>query len=1032
MTPERWQQIRTLFDSALEQRHSAREEFVRAACGDDLGLLEEVSRLLQAEYSSGPLDHPEFAQTAATSRLPPVFQAGQIVAKRYSVLRYISCGGMGEVYEAKDLDLELTETIALKTLLPAVADSESMIAHFKREIALSRTIAHPNVCKVYDLDRHDERGRSTLFLTMEFLAGETLEARLKHSGAMREAEMLPLLMQMAAGLDASHKSGVIHRDLKPSNVMLVPKGDSIRVVVTDFGLARRFVGQEDPTATITNAVVGTLDYMAPELMKGSPATFASDIYAFGIVVYRMATGSLPFAADTPMAGAFMRSSYPVPSPRTLAPELDKTWEDAILRSVDSDPSKRFASAGAFLGALMEANNPPRNFASTFLKLPIVQSRRLMLMGLGSLAVAVSLIIWHELPEEGRRLSPEVQALYEKGVADDAAGAWFAATKALGEAVRLAPGALQARARLAEAWVGLEMSEKAAEEMLLVRRLDSSRLSRTDRLQIEAIDLSITREFKAAAAKYEQLAGAGVNVSVDLGRAYENADKPDEAIRSYLRAAEGPEHNPAAWLRLGVLYARQSNAVKSNEAFAEADRLYQLTSNLEGLTEVLLQHGIAENTRGHLQVASAFLRKAFDTARLAGNVQEEINATLRLSTNAYLAGNTADADQYARDALSMARSHHLDAMAIRGLINLGNAYRRKQDVARSEQYYRDGLDLARQTRSTHLTALSLISLAGLHDEIRQPETAVREAQEALTFYQTNRFAKESIQCLTIIARAKRDEGDYHGALLSFRGLLQMAERGQDRAQLALTHEGIGTILFRQERFPEALEEYRKSLELAPDEEHVGYANLECANTLWRIGEYKEAEAMFARADVSAEKFLPLRLQLMYSRAAMSLSQNQFQKAAKLAREALAEELVRTKDLQTELDLVLGRALMGLGNTKEGGEKCKESLAAIEARHDIVQVFPAELAVLETRIRQGERKTALELLEQMEPGLATHPDSGWRALAWASSVDSQYVDRAREALKKLAQIWGNQVYTDYLSRPDVANLARPLLPLGSEIR
>lgn len=1027
MTPERRHQIYAVFNSAMEQPSYGVEEFLRHACKDDTTLYEEVRGMLRQHQHTGPTDHPPLGAAAAGSGEPPVFQVGQTVAGRYRVLRYVNRGGMGEVYEAQDLDLELAETVALKTLLPAIADNQTMITRFKREIALCRKITHRNVCKVFDFARHEgDGGRSVLFLTMEFLGGETLEARLQRGGAMKEVEALPLLQQMTAALDASHEAGVIHRDFKPSNVMLVPAGDSLRAVVTDFGLAHRFVAPDGATATLSQTVVGTLDYMAPELLAGAAATFASDVYALGMVTYKMVTGSLPFAADTPVARAVLRSNRPVPSPRTLAPGLDEKWEQATLCALDGNSAKRFTRARHFLQAL--GGDP----VASAPKFQAITRRKVAIAAVAALALAGAAAGWRQWAKGNRQLPPEARALYQKGVADNSAGAWFAATKALDEAAKVAPRAPQVRARLAEAWVGLEMPEKAAEEMLLVRRQDTSGLSRADRLQIEAIDLSITREFAAAAAKYEEMARDGVAVDVDLARAYENADRPDDAIRNYRRAAEGPEHNPAAWLRLGVLYARQSHAAKSSEAFAQADRLYQLTSNLEGLTEVSLQQGIAANSRGQLDDAAGFLRKALNIARLAGNLQEEINCTLRLSTTAYLSGASAEAEQYAREALDTARSHHLDALAIRGLVNLGSAFRRKQDFAHAEQYYREALDLAHQTRSTHLTALSLSALAALHDQTRQRELAVREAQEALTFYQANRYAKESLQCLTIIARAKRDRGDYDGALVSFRGLLQMAERVQDRAQLALAHEGIGSMLFMLDRYPEALEQYRKSLELATDPEHVGYASLECGNTLWRLGQYAEAAVMFARVDAVAQRFPPLRMQLIYGRASMALSQNRFHEAADLARGALAADLSRAPDLQMEFQQVLGLALLGLGNKSEGARKCEAARASADAGQDTGEALLAGVTLLEARIEQGERKSALQVFEEIEPSLAAHPELQWRALALASVADPRYAGRAREALLKLSRLWGDSAYTIYSSRPDIRKLSRPLLPLAPALQ
>jgi hypothetical protein len=457
MTPERWQQIRAVFDAAVEQPGSSAGEFLRQACGSDTALYCEVQRMLEECRRPGILDRPLLGPASAAAAPPGVFQDGQTVAGRYRIVRYLNRGGMGEVYQAQDL--ELRETVALKTLLPAIAEDESMIARFKQEIALSRKIAHPNVCRVFDLARHEGDGeRPVIFLTMEFLEGETLAARLRRDGAMSTAQALPILQQIGAALDAAHQAGVIHRDLKPSNVMLAPSEDGIRAVVTDFGLARSFVAHDGSTATMSNKLVGTLDYMAPELLTGSVATFASDVYALGMVAYEMVTGALPFAADTPLAGAILRSRRPVPSPRKLAPALNEKWERAILCAVHPNPAKRFTRARHFLEALRgEA-------ASITVTWPVLTRRRVAMAGLAALVVLAGAAGWLERARERNRLPAEAVGFYQKGVEDIHAGAYFAATKALGRAVQIAPRFSVAHARLAEAWMGLEMPEKGGLEI----------------------------------------------------------------------------------------------------------------------------------------------------------------------------------------------------------------------------------------------------------------------------------------------------------------------------------------------------------------------------------------------------------------------------------------------------------------------------------------------------------------------------------------------------------------------------------------
>ncbi len=181
---------------------------------------------------------------------------------------------------------------------------------------------------------------------MEFLRGQTLAERLRDSGRMSAQESLPLVRQMASALDAAHDAGVVHRDFKPSNVMLIrsDQGAEERAVVADFGLAMHTEGASTAASWITGSrVMGSPAYMAPEQFDGH-STPASDIYAFGLVIYEMVTGARPFEGTTPITVAVKRLTEPPRPPRKLCPELPLQWEEVILRCLERDPTKRFASA----------------------------------------------------------------------------------------------------------------------------------------------------------------------------------------------------------------------------------------------------------------------------------------------------------------------------------------------------------------------------------------------------------------------------------------------------------------------------------------------------------------------------------------------------------------------------------------------------------------------------------------------------------------------------------------------------------------
>ena len=188
---------------------------------------------------------PSAPTAAARTPGAAVFRTGDIVAFRFRIVRYLAKGGMGELYEAEDLELQ--ERVALKTILSHIASDERAIVRFKREVHLARQVTHPNVCRIYDVFRHkdaapgaDTPADDVVFLAMELLHGETLSDRLRRDGPFSTAEILPLVEQMAAGLTAAHRAGVVHRDFKSHNVMLVKPtlaDGETRVVVTDFGLA---------------------------------------------------------------------------------------------------------------------------------------------------------------------------------------------------------------------------------------------------------------------------------------------------------------------------------------------------------------------------------------------------------------------------------------------------------------------------------------------------------------------------------------------------------------------------------------------------------------------------------------------------------------------------------------------------------------------------------------------------------------------------------------------------------------------------
>jgi serine/threonine protein kinase len=279
------------------------------------------------------------------------FAPGEVLAERFRIVEFIAAGGMGEVYEAEDLTLK--ESVAIKTVRPDVLEEGQALARFKREVQLARRVTHPNVCRVFDLFWHkktegNSESAAILFVSMELLKGETLTKRLRRVGRFTAEEALPLIDQIASGLEAAHRAAVVHRDLNPGNVMLVPdrKENQLRSVITDFGLAMRTGVVENQSVDLTalHGIFGTLPYMSPEQIEGKEVTQLADIYALGLIIYEMVTGKHAFPANTPLASAARRLSDSVESPNRFAPQLSARWERTINRCLERDPVARFHSA----------------------------------------------------------------------------------------------------------------------------------------------------------------------------------------------------------------------------------------------------------------------------------------------------------------------------------------------------------------------------------------------------------------------------------------------------------------------------------------------------------------------------------------------------------------------------------------------------------------------------------------------------------------------------------------------------------------
>lgn len=786
--------VMSLVEEGLQTPPAERDRRLRAICRD-IAVQEEVRRRIEWEERMG-----RFLLEPLIERPPSrdPLSAGQVVAGRFRIVRKLGSGGMGVVFEA--IDEKLGRPVALKCAKLGYG------YRLPPEARAAREVSHFNVCKVHDLHTAGTESGDLDFLSMELIEGQTLTERILREGPVPETEAREIARQICSGLAQAHRQGVIHGDLKCSNIILARSDGAVRAVITDFGLAR-LPNSDSPRAT-SSGRGGTFEYMAPELLTGSPASVASDLYALGVLFHHMLTGRTPERTDSPpdrkrgpaeplKTGAStvtLAAAPPGAGERRIEP-LPPRWKKVVQRCLASRAQERFGSADEVREAL-EPRRPPLVWAGIpaaalilafgywqWTIQPSVAPVRLAVLpftveGEGvSSAAGMAMDVAERLSHTRRNftvITPR-EAQANQADAPAKARATFGATHVLEARLRRSGPEIAMQASITDLGTGRNIA-----------RLQGTYADRDAQAMAKALIAAVSGAFQLrGAVPRETVAGpayAPYVQGLDLLRqdALANADR---AIASFEQAIQLDPKSALPYAGLAeaqlVRFTRGDGSTWLDAAGASAERARSINSDS---VPVLLISGSLEQQHGRYEQAIRDLSRALQLdpgntvalRRLAGIYQSTSRPEEAVAT--YRKGIEADPGDY------------------RPYIDLGNFYFFRNQFTEAEEQYRRVVALAPGVATGPMNlGLALIRQYRLPEAEQALLEALRRRNSALLlmnlgglYYQEERFEeaaryfRESIDSGPPASAQYRDLGD------------------------ALRHLG---------RPAEAAEAYRKSLEIA---------------------------------------------------------------------------------------------------------------------------------------------------------------------------------------------------------------------------
>ena len=604
------------------------------------------------------------------------------------------------------------------------------------------------------------------------------------------------------------------------------------------------------------------------------------------------------------------------------------------------------------------------------------------------------------------------------------------------AVKSDPRYALAHARLAEAWAELDSTGEAQQEMLLATAAEQQISMRDqDKRYVDAVHATLIRNYSAAAQDYEEIlkrlsGDEKADGLVDLGRAYEKAGKIKETIASYEQAAKLNPDDPAPFVHIGIWKSRRRDPAGAEIAFTHAEELYRAKSNQEGLAEVAYQRGYAANEAADSEHAHEYLNKSLEIARQINSAQMEARSLSQLCSVEYYDGKDDKAIEDANQAIRIADENGLEYWKADGLMRLGNAYYHKEDYPTAESYEQQALKLAKQSRHPRIEAAANLTLASIRSKQGgNRDEQIAFAKDALQYYRDFGFMNSATLCSILIVRAEESEGAYAQALKDATEQLQLAEKTDSLVSEEIAEEAIGVSLSGLQNYPAALAHFDQALQIGRKLHSAeAFQEAHCADTLWRLGRYQDAEETLARILRDNSHREDMGANIADTRATMLLSQGKDAEALAVSRRAMHD--FQNLDAGTTVDFVQVAALAEarLGKLDEARVDADRALALTRKQANDEMIAQAEMVEAEVYFRSHSPTQALALAQSANTYFSAREEkeSEWLSLFYMAEASKDSGDtkdsiiaakKALDILATLEQSWSPVVFQQYGARPDL---------------